>query len=254
MPTDMDISQLSLAPEVQGLDFGCLTQDDLANLVLQRSEVLFDVPIAGKAIRRWAHGDLAPMNEAIEQVGGDVVAQRAAGVILDDYKLLAPVLRQLAPKRVADIGCGYAFFDLFLGQEFASDIVLIDLESNEHRHFGFKEEGAAYSSLARAKELLCANGIAAKRVTTLNPSVTAPESITPVDLVVSFLSCGFHYPIGLYIPFLEKALVPGGAAIFDLRDSTAKGQMEDLARLGPLTDLPVAHEKVRRVMLTKAAA
>ncbi|MDZ4137159.1 MAG: class I SAM-dependent methyltransferase, partial [Paracoccaceae bacterium] len=184
---------------------------------------------------------------------GMAIARRAAGVIHAEYRALLPLLRELAPKRVADIGCGYAFFDLFVARDPGAALVLIDLENNEHRHFGFNPEGAAYSSLATAKALLVANGVSARKITTLNPRETAPENVKPVDLAVSFLSCGFHYPVDAYLPFLDKALAPGGAAIFDLRGSTAAEQSAQLSRFGTLTDLP-APAKARRVLLRKVAA
>ncbi len=247
-----DIAAEAADPAIAGLDLACLTRDDLINLVLQRSEVMFDRPRSGQVIRAWGQGDMTLMQAEIDRLG-DRIARRAAGVIHAEYPALAPLLAELAPKRVADIGCGYAFFDLFLARDLKSDVVLIDLESNEHRHFGFKNEGAAYSSLARAKELLRANGVLAKQITTLNPRDKAPEKLKPVDLAVSFLSCGFHYPVDLYLPFLDKALLPGGAAIFDLRETTALAQAAALAQFGTLTDLP-APPKARRVLLRKASA
>jgi hypothetical protein len=181
---------------------------------------------------------------------GEAIARRAAGVIRAEYLALEPLLKDLAPRRIADIGCGYALFDLFAAKALDCDLLLIDLESNERRHFGFAEEGAAYSSLAVARRLLEDNQIPASRIATLNPRETAPETAGPVDLAVSFLSCGFHYPVDLYLPFLEKAVSPTGAAIFDLRAATAGEQAAKLARLGQLTDLP-APPKARRVLLRK---
>lgn len=251
MAIHIDIAKEAADPVVAGLDIRCLDRGDMINLILQRSEVMFDRPRSGQVIRAWGGGDMAPMEAEIDRLG-EAVARRAAGVIHAEYREIAPLLRELAPKRVADIGCGYAFFDLFLARDLKSDVVLIDLESNEHRHFGFKSEGAAYSSLARAKALLVANGVLASQITTLNPRDTAAESIDPVDLVVSFLSCGFHYPVDLYLPFLDKALAPGGAAIFDLRETTAVAQAEALAAFGTLTDLEPP-PKARRVLLRKAA-
>ncbi len=252
MPIPIDIAREAADPVIAGLDVSCLDRGDMINLILQRSEVMFDRPRSGQVIRAWGDGDMAPMEAEIDRLGGNV-ARRAAGVIHAEYRTIAPLLRELAPKRVADIGCGYAFFDLFLARDLKADVVLIDLESNEHRHFGFNEEGAAYSNLDRAKDLLRANGVAAKRITTLNPREKAPESLEPVDLAVSFLSCGFHYPVDAYLPFLDKALAPGGAAIFDLREKTAVAQAEALAKFGTLTDLE-APPKARRVLLRKAAA
>lgn len=252
MPITIDIAKEAADPAIAALDISCFDRGDMINLILQRSEVMFDRPRSGQVIRAWGAGDMAPMEVEIDRLG-EAVARRAAGVIHAEYREIAPLLRELAPKRVADIGCGYAFFDLFLARDLKSDVVLIDLESNERRHFGFQAEGAAYSSLARAKELLTANGVSEGQVATLNPRDTAPESIEPVDLVVSFLSCGFHYPVDLYLPFLDKALVPGGAAIFDLREATAAGQAAALAKFGTVTDLE-APSKARRVLLRKAAA
>ncbi|WP_415234517.1 SAM-dependent methyltransferase [Pseudorhodobacter sp.] len=252
MSSAINIAKEAADPVVAGLDVGCLDRGDLINLILQRSEVMYDRPRAGQVIRAWGGGDMAPMEAEIDRLGGQV-ARRAAGVIHAEYREIAPLLRDLAPKRVADIGCGYAFFDLFLARDLQADVVLIDLESNEHRHFGFKSEGAAYSSLARARELLLANGVRPSQITTLNPRDTAPESIDPVDLVVSFLSCGFHYPVDSYLPFLDKVLAPGGAAIFDLREATATEQVQALSGFGTVTDIE-APPKARRVLLRKAAA
>ena len=252
MSIPINIASAAADSVIQGLDLACLDRDDLVNIILQRSEVMFDRPRSGQVIRAWGAGDMAPMMAELDRLG-DEIARRAAGVIHAEYRALEPLLRELAPKRVADIGCGYGFFDLFLARDFNADLVLIDLESNERRHFGFQAEGAAYSSLAQAKALLRANGILAKRITTLNPRDKAPESIKPVDLAVSFLSCGFHYPVDLYLPFIDKALAPGGAAIFDLRETTATEQAAALAQFGTLTDLD-APPKARRVLLRKAKA
>lgn len=250
MPNPINIAAEAEDPVVAGLNLDCLDRGDMANLILQRSEVMFDRPRSGQVIRAWETGDMAPMEAEIDRLGQGV-ARRAAGVIHAEFRAIAPLLRELAPKRVADIGCGYAFFDLFLARDLQAEVVLIDLESSDDRHFGFKSEGAGYSSLARARELLLANGVLDTQITTLNPRVTVPESIAPVDLVVSFLSCGFHYPVDMYLPFLDTALAPGGAAIFDLRAQTASAQAAALAQFGTLTDLE-APAKARRVLLRKA--
>lgn len=248
----IDIGAEAKESAVTALDFGALGKDDYLNLILQRSEIMFDRPHSGQVIRAWNAGDLAPIEAVIADLGVEL-ARRAAGVIHAEYRTLQPLLRELAPQRVADIGCGYALFDLFLARELGSELLLIDLEQNEHRHFGFRDEGAAYSSLTVARRLLEENGIAPAAITTLNPRDQAPATAGPVDLAVSFLSCGFHYPVDLYLTFLEQAVTPDGAAIFDLRESSAAEQAAKLARLGRLTDLP-APPKCRRVLLRKGAA
>ncbi|WP_199725181.1 class I SAM-dependent methyltransferase [Gemmobacter lutimaris] len=252
MQREIDIEAEAQRPEVRALDLSAFGQQDLVNLILQRSEVLFDWPRSGRVIKAWNAGDEGPITEAADTLGAEI-AYRAAGVIFAEYSLLAPVLQKLAPKRFADIGCGYALFDLFLARDTGCDLLLIDLESNERRQFGFAKEGAAYSSLATARAVLEANGIDGGRIALLNPRETAPEDAGPVDCAASFLSCGFHYPLDPYLPFLDKALAPGGAALFDLRTGRAEVQRAQLAAFGEVETLAET-QKYHRVLLRKGKA
>lgn len=238
------------AAPMPALDFSSLGAGDLAQLVLQRSEVLAGAARPGAAIRAWNAGDNAPL-AALVKAEGPALAQRAAEVIWAEYQTLAPLLRAFAPRRVADIGCGYAFFDLFLAREFGAECLLIDLEQNARRHFGFAEEGAAYSDLGVAAALLQKNGVPGEKITLCNPGRESPPSHPPFDLIVSFLSCGFHYPAATYLDFFQKALAPGGALILDLRARTAAAQLKDLTPLGVIEDLP-SPAKARRILLRKA--
>ncbi|PTN00726.1 hypothetical protein C8N32_12420 [Rhodovulum imhoffii] len=236
-------------PAIKRLDLSALDEGDLVNLVLQRSEVLAGLPRPGRIIKAWENDDEGPIRDAVARLGEEI-ARRAAAVILREYREIAPVLAEIAPRRLADIGCGYAFFDLFALQDMDCDVLLIDLEQNSRKHFGFRQFGAAYSSLATARSLLEANGINSDRIMTLNPAVRAPETETGVDLAVSFLSCGFHYPAEAYMQFFRESVTPSGAVILDLRQAKAAQQGEDLARLGSLHDLP-SPPKSRRVLLRK---
>ncbi|MFN3936930.1 MAG: class I SAM-dependent methyltransferase [Gemmobacter sp.] len=246
-----DIAALTEAPEIAALDLSMFGPADVANVILQRSEVLFDVRQAGDVIRSWEAGDPGPLQGQARRLGAEAV-RRAAAVILAEYRALEPVLRPLAPRRIADIGCGYAFWDLFAARSFGSDLLLIDLETNERRHFGYsREAGAAYSSLAVARQMLVANGIAPSTIRTLNPAVEPAETAGPVDLAVSFLSCGFHFPAATYAAFLQDAVAPSGAVILDLRAATAEEQLAALPFAARVEDLP-SPPKARRVLLQKA--
>ena len=249
MPLKIDIEAVSASKKISALDLSCFDRNDYLNLILQRSEVMFDISRAGRIIKAWNRGDMEPINAVIDDMGVKI-AQRAAGVIYAEYLAIEELLKELKPKRIADIGSGYGFFDLFASKSMNTEVVLIDLEQNEHRHFGFQNEGAAYSSLEVARRLLMANKVPAKKIECVNPRDTSPEAIKPVDLVVSFISCGFHYPVDSYLPMLDKVLKPGGSAIFDLRETTASEQIEKLAQFGTVTDI-VTRPKVCRVLLRK---
>lgn len=249
---DIDIQAATLHPAVQALDLSVFGRQDLVNLVLQRSEVLFDLPKSGRIIKAWSEGDEAPLLAAVDRLGPEI-ARRAAGVIHAEYLSLRPVLQGLAPRRLADIGCGYALFDLFAARDLGCDLLLIDLEDNGQRHFGFQAEGAAYSNLATARRLLEANGVAAGAIRTLNPRQEDPLQAGPVDLAVSLLACGFHFPITPYLGFFASAVATPGAVLLDLRRTSADAQRAELERLGRLSDLPT-QPKARRVLLRKEAA
>jgi SAM-dependent methyltransferase len=251
MQLTIDIAAEVKRPEIRNLKVDAFSEDDLLNLILQRSEVMFDRPRSGQIIRAWNAGDLGPIKAVIADLGPEI-ALRAAAVIHAEYQALKPVMETIKPKRCADIGCGYAIFDLFLARDFGTKLLLIDLESNERRHFGFQAEGAAYSSLTVAKKFLTDNGVKTTAIKLLNPKAEDATAAGPVDLAVSFLSCGFHYPVGLYMPFFDKAVSNGGSVIVDLRATAAADQADALATLGTLVDLD-APPKARRVHLTRAA-
>ncbi|MDP2081939.1 MAG: class I SAM-dependent methyltransferase [Pseudotabrizicola sp.] len=251
-PQNIDIAQEAESELIRSLDISMFSAEDLLNLILQRSEVLFDLPRSGRIIRAWNGGDEAPIRDCV-QTYGETIARRAAGVIYAEYRALAPILLANPAKRVADIGCGYGFFDLFLARDSKASVLLIDIEQNTRRHFGYAVEGAAYSNLSIARRLLESNGVAAKRIETLNPEREDLTAAAPVDLAVSFLSCGFHYPASSYAAYFRDGVAPGGKIMLDLRAATADAQMVDLEGLGAVEDL-AAPPKARRILLRKPPA
>jgi len=232
------------------LDYSVLSHDDLVNIVLQRSEVLNDMRNPGDVIRAWADGDSGPLDAVVSEKGA-VLAQRAVQLIRAEFEALRPVLDRIAPKRIADIGCGYAVFDLYAHSRYGCDLMLIDVEENERRHFGFEEEAAAYTSLDTAQRFLIANGVPAGQVATWNPELNEPdEAAEKVDLAVSFLSCGFHFPVDMYMPFFRFGVAPGGSVILDLRAYQFQESKRMLRKLGSVQVLSEGHRR-KRVLLRK---
>ncbi|MDJ0825519.1 MAG: RidA family protein [Rhodobacter sp.] len=233
------------------LDVSMFDTEDLVNIALQRSGVLHDTPAAGKLIRAWEAGDRGPLEARVAEIGPEV-ALRAARIISAEFAAITETLDRLAPKRLADIGCGYAFFDLFAHRRYGCDLLLIDIEATEHRHFGFQTEGAGYTSLAKAREFLVANGVPEDRIHLWNPDHGDPPEIGPIDLAVSFLSCGFHFPIDMYLPFFRLAIRPGGGIILDLRAGQTREAIAQLSELGTVSKVP-GQDRARRVLVEKRA-
>ncbi|MEL7115339.1 MAG: class I SAM-dependent methyltransferase [Pseudomonadota bacterium] len=232
-----------------GLDYRMFSQRDLTNMVLQRSDVLSDVPRPGRLINAWSDGDGAPLKAAVKD-RGIIFAQRAARMIQTEFELLKPILDPIAPKKIADIGCGYGMFDLFAHARYGSDLLLIDIEQSDHRHFGFKSQAAAYTSLSSAKAFLTQNGVPAARVTTWNPESEDIDPGTKPDVAVSFLSCGFHFPVDMYAPFFRFGVAPGGTIILDLRNQTYREGLQVLEKLGHVEELHRVKNR-RRVVVRK---
>ncbi|MEZ5912841.1 MAG: class I SAM-dependent methyltransferase [Paracoccaceae bacterium] len=246
-----DLAVAAEAPEITALDIAAFGADDIVNLILQRSEIIADQPRPGKIVGAWSEGDDGPARDLVDRMG-EVLARRAAAVIWLEYQRLKPLLARLSPRSIADIGCGYAIFDLFFWRDFPGRVVLIDLEQSEDRHFGYRETGAAYSSLSVARAFLKANGVKAGQITAINPERKDPASIRPVDLAVSFLSCGFHYPIETYLEFFRTAVVPDGAVIVDFRARKARAGAEILGAMGEVALVEhSASGNGRRLLLRK---
>lgn len=238
----------TIAPDT--LDYAMFGPDDHLKFVLQRSEVLWDVKRVGRLVKAWTHGDAAPLEAAVAEKGADIPA-RVVADIGAEYRALMAALGAPAPRRVADIGCGYGVFDLFAAREAGAEVILIDIEENDRRHFGFAEEGAAYSDLARARAFLTRNGVPAERVRTLNPEREDVHALGEVDLAVSLLACGFHFPVAAYMRFFERNVAPGGRIVLDLREGRFAPQCAELAHLGALREIDRRGNR-RRVLIEKA--
>ncbi|MCK8465169.1 class I SAM-dependent methyltransferase [Aliiroseovarius sp. S1339] len=251
MITFEQLMQATTHPRVASLNTGAFSPDDIANIILQRSEILGDQRRPGQAIKAWSEGNEAPVREFVEKMG-DTLVRRAAAIIWLEYLELKPTIDTLSPKSVADIGCGYSFFDLFLWQDHAASVLLIDIETSEERHFGFKKRGAAYSNLNVAQRFLEANGVARSDIACCNPDEADLSAEKPVDLAVSFISCGFHYPVETYLDFFRNGVKPSGAVILDVRSRKLEEATKFLQDLGDVSVLTKsAHGKADRIMVAK---
>lgn len=241
-------------PEIADLKTNAFTPKDGVNLILQRAEITKDQPAYRAAMKAWKSGDDAPFLDLVHSVGIDLLVRRAAAFIYLEYLRLRPIFETTSPNSVADIGCGYAMFDLFLAKEFGSTVHLIDLESNETRHFGFKPEGAAYSSLKVAKAFLTDNGVPENSITTLNPEKDDVDALRDLDFAFSFISCGYHYPWYTYRKLFEEGLSAQGKIIIDLRARTLAELLPDLSEIGYIRFLEKsAFDTANRIIIAKAA-
>ena len=197
------------------VDFSTLTDDDLLNLCLQRSSVIG----SNRPIQAWTKGDAGPLLDFVAE-NREEIPRQAYRELAMEFAHMQPSMIHNPPKRVADIGAGYGFLDLLLHRAFDCDVVLIDIEESDERHFGFEQSGAGYSNLATARRFLEANGVPSHRITTINPKTDALSAAGQVDMAVSLISCGYHYPAQTYDNFYKEQIADGGTLILDIRQGS----------------------------------
>lgn len=197
---------------IKDLDFSMFDDADVANLVLQRPEVAD----ARQQIRDWIDGNDAPLRKYAQE-NRDKILNETLEVARRECEFFVESTDDPKPKKIADIGCGYAFADLFLYDRYKSEIILIDIEESKDRHFGFADSGSGYASLEKAQKFLTQNGVPKKKITLINPNTKKMSKIGKVNLAISLASCGFHYPINTYSEFFSSQISSGGAVVLDVR-------------------------------------
>jgi hypothetical protein len=206
------------------IDFSMIGATQVFDLCLQRSNRLGKIiPKRAKAGDEWS----GLMRAAVVQ-HRQAILDHVFEEIADIFAKIAPQIERVAPLRLADVGCGQAFIDLLIYRRFGCDLILIDIEESSDLHFGFAEDGAGYADLANARAFLVANGVPEAAITTVNPRKARLEDVGTVDMAMSLLSCGFHYPVGTYDSFFKAQV--SRAILLDCRRN--KGGDKELAAYG----------------------
>lgn len=127
--------------------------------------------------------------------------------------------------RVLDIGCGIAGIDIFLNQHYSNgsvDFFLLDKSDiEESLYYMYEDKAAFYNSLSLAKETLVNNGVEENNVHLIEATEKNDIEIEKgVDIVLSLISWGFHYPVSVYLEKVYSLLDEGGILILDVRKNT----------------------------------
>jgi len=129
----------------------------------------------------------------MQRSDGDFIGQ-----LTDEYNKLIPHLPDEC-QTIWDVGAGFAGIDVFLSKHYKNDpeLYLTDFNKTDQNIFyGFNPGGyCAYNSFDIAKELLETNGVKNYYFDDLNGVRNIPAS---ADIILSLLSCGFHYPVSTY--------------------------------------------------------
>ena len=151
-------------------------------------------------------------------------------MMVTDYNMIKDVLPTQV-ESVLDIGCGLGLIDLALYNHYNGSVRLDLLDktntiSKDTSVRGFNKEYVFYNSMDATKDTLTSNGVAED---SLNLYEVGEDSIKAIeskqfDVIMSLLSCGWHYSIETYVELIKKTLKADGILILDIRHNT--GQLE----------------------------
>ena len=106
------------------------------------------------------------------------------------------------PKRILDIGCGYANVSRKFQEKYGSELWLLDGDmatnpetSKRVNKFGPIDDFQFYTAVDDLKTQWDRQGMQYTFVDANN--INIPEDVK-FDFVCSWISCGFHYPVGVY--------------------------------------------------------
>lgn len=157
-------------------------------------------------------------------------------------------------RSLLDIGSGVAGINVYIQRHYGPrriDFYLLDrTQVTRNIFYLFQQHAAFYNSLTVAKALLVANGLAADAVHPIeaNDHYEIPLTST-VDLVLSLLAWGFHFPVQTYVDQVYRLLRPGGMVILDVRKKT--DGLAVLRQVFRQVELVVTTDKYDRVIAHK---
>ena len=120
---------------------------------------------------------------------------------------------------ILDIGCGIGGIDVMLSNHYKNPLLYLldNSKQSEKPIYGFDRGESFYNDFSATVGLMDGNGIYQYQLIDVHGGF--PE-IKNIDLVVSLLSWGYHYPVETYIKQVHGCLSKTGMIIMDIRQGT----------------------------------
>lgn len=222
--------------------------DEAREFVLfQRTALLPKRQKPGRLLRALER--LGLRDNSYEKFVRDYARQEPALIDQQYFEDMGSVAARLLPhvpsqtSSILDIGCGIAGLDVFLHKALdGPDLILLDKTAIESKvWYMFEAKGAFYNSLELARDTLVQNGVPDDKITCMQAPETGEIALPKgsVDLVVSTISWGFHYPVSTYAKSVRDVLSPQGALILDVRkDTGGESTLEEFFALDVIDEQP----------------
>lgn len=152
----------------------------------------------------------------------------------ENFELLDQYL-QNPPSKILDIGCGLAWESRLFGEKYNSELWLLDGDDNANKnkpeyssdgswHYSADDFLFYYPLETLKKEL---DKLQTKNYNLLDcNNFVIPENVK-FDLITSWVSCGFHYPIDTYRDLIQKHSHDNTVVVMDVRKRKRFGLILD---------------------------
>jgi SAM-dependent methyltransferase len=179
-----------------------------------------------------------------------------ANSIRNEFETISNYLPQSCSS-ILDIGCGIGAINVLLYQHYTQNqgdvinLYLLDkTKVDSNIHYGFNPVGEFYNSLQLTRRVLLENGIPAPNINLIDANENNSIPIrAKLDLVTSYFSWGFHYPVTTYLETVYDMLNSGGRLILDVRNTT-QGVDEITNRFDHVEEI-FSNHKYTRIMAVK---
>jgi len=122
-------------------------------------------------------------------------------------------------KTVMDIGCGLGLINILLNNNFKNinEFYLLDKNIIDHKiKYGFSINYESYNNLLATKKTLKLNNIDENKINLIDVNKNYHIKEKSIDLIISLVSMGYHYPISNYVELLKKTCTKKTVFIFDI--------------------------------------
>lgn len=127
------------------------------------------------------------------------------------------------PVRILDIGCGLASESELFQKKYNCELYLLDgdFETTTSRsrkvNYGDTNSMAFYSKIEDLKSSWNSRNMQYTFIDANNVNI---DEAIKFDLIYSFESCGFHYPLSTYVDLIKKHSYEKTVTVFDIRKKT----------------------------------
>ena len=134
--------------------------------------------------------------------------------------------------KILDIGCGLAYESREFNKKYGSELWLIEGDSGSNegitssgKYHKSASEFRQYYPLEKIKENL--DLLETKNYNLINCNDIKIPNDVKFDLITSYLSCGYHYPLSTYKDLILKHSHKNTKLVFDLRNKKGNLIIED---------------------------